>query len=468
MPNDLCRIFVSRKTNDRDVFGANTRAGKDLKLLAEGRLEIFDATLIGFGKKWRDVILEEIGKANILLLILTRPTRNEFDWPLYEAGVFGGLSEAGKNLVCIYPEGELPPDQVSAIQGVEATREYIKKLVKDILCDEEFTSTKEPLHRKNYDENPSMIAAIEQEIYDGINGQPGVEIKNTEYINPHMQLELSDGAKPLGGEVKIISDKETLIALFGLPEPPKIPGFWTWGDIETALTDPEADPSRINLQWMRQLERGFKLEEQLSRMFIGKDEKVWTPEVEIIETYENGIVRITVTFSPQAHQIWLTKTDPAVALATSLSLATRIRYEVIETYLNKRLPAMEGGSDAKKSKGFEALEELINEVQHSGFFARHLSGNNVQDAFKAGDIKAISKIEADYGTIIGPKLGKAIKDKDVEGTEEALKLWKENNAEFFSIGIPRYSNLVGIEGFSIDSGHADVVSLRFVGEGKPD
>ncbi len=144
-PTTICRVFVSRKTTDRLVSEMRRRT---LMNWAPKRLKFFDAAKIEPGAKWRDTIRKELSQANIFFLVLTNPAEDDFDWPLYEAGLFESLEEEDRRrIICIYADSrECPPDQLGDIQGVKATEPAILDLLTRLFQDEGFSLTAEPLN----------------------------------------------------------------------------------------------------------------------------------------------------------------------------------------------------------------------------------------------------------------------------------------------------------------------------------
>lgn len=449
---DICRVFVSRKTTDRQIFGRASANRKKLKTFAPGRLQIFDADEIKPGQDWRKKIRQEIQKADILLLILTRPARKDFDWPLYEAGLFDSL-RGDKRLVCIYPKKKDPkkkggpPDQLADIQGVEATEANLRDFLVRLFTDSEFTNTETPLNADVYEAFPEQIDAIARETYEDVNGVQGEGIYSVSYVNPYIQLLLPSGTKKLTGDTQIKSNMRSLRTLFKLRKEPPESEYWTWAQIEESVDFGREDPQQFNRAWMREAEaaiekllKGKSEDHQIHSRFIAKDSRIWSPEIEIWRAYDNGIKTVDVTFSPDVQDEWLQKAKAPVALAANLNLAVRIRHDLIETYL-RRLPHWEDGDESH----FLELSDLVSTVERNGFFIRWLTKDAWAEAFDIDDTEKVIKMEKDFGQKIYPKLHKALDEKKVKEASDALKLWHTNNTDFLSIGIPQYTRLLKLD-----------------------
>ncbi len=446
-PTEICRVFISRKTSDREVLGGPSTIREKLRGYAANRLEFYDADLIEPGEDWRAAIRREIGRANIFLLVLTRPARNDFDWPLYEAGLFDRYDETGGRLVCLYPEGEELPDQLRNIQGVEATPEKMLKLIEKLFCDKEFTNTIEPVNLEGFTTFKKELETLTDEICDRINGVRDHKLTNVNYVNPYIQLILTPSSKRVDDSAGVDSTERTLRALFGLAPHPPGAERWTWGDIKKAVDLGAEDPDEINRQWMEQLENaiekvksGRQEDQQITGRFIAKDRKLWGPQIEIYRTYNSGTTIVDVTFTPQIHDAWVANAPEPVGLAANLGLASRIRHELIEPYL-RRLPQWKI-NEAARTRGFTELKAVVDVIEHDGFFISQLTNNNFEATFAATDMEKLGRIYQDFQVEIKPLLHRALNEQNVDDMGKALELWRHNNAEFFNIGIPRYTDLL--------------------------
>jgi hypothetical protein len=101
----ICKIFISRKTEDGSILGEETGIRQELIRLGRDQLKFYDADDIRVGDKWRVELRKLLRGCNLLLLILTRHAKNEFGWPLYEAGLFDGLDDPRRSGSSCYTQG---------------------------------------------------------------------------------------------------------------------------------------------------------------------------------------------------------------------------------------------------------------------------------------------------------------------------------------------------------------------------
>ncbi len=417
---------------------------------APKRLKFFDAAKIEPGAKWRDTIRKELSQANIFFLVLTNPAEDDFDWPLYEAGLFESLEEEDRRrIICIYADSrECPPDQLGDIQGVKATEPAILDLLTRLFQDEGFSLTAEPLNEGLTEDDLRPIA---RDIADDINRVQSGRVSNVEYINKYIQLHLPPGASSLDPDMGIESDKESLRKLFGLGRKPPDSKQWTWGKIGKKVVH-KKDPDGFNRRWTKQLEdivsalkRGDDFQ-QLTGRFLAVDGKLYRPELEIYRIYENDRMTIDVTFSEQVQDSWLRTARAPVALAANLALASRVRHELIEPYSRK---VSHWRTEAATADGCAELSELVEGIEHDGYFIAQLTKNQLQEAFDEAETDELDQLRHDYSTSIRPSLDKALRGHDMAELREILKCWKKNNLRFLDIGLHRYSKMLGLAHASV-------------------
>ena len=73
--SDNCKVFVSRKKSDAHVIDKDIISS--LSILAPRRLTFFHDVGIKAGDEWRKKIRSELRDANILILVLTEPAKDD-------------------------------------------------------------------------------------------------------------------------------------------------------------------------------------------------------------------------------------------------------------------------------------------------------------------------------------------------------------------------------------------------------
>ena len=87
------RVFISHKKIDE----ASAKAIRDELAQFSGDLQFFiSGDSIRAGEDWQARLRSELKDSDLLLLLFTEPTR-EWDWCLYEVGLFTDLDTAPKS-----------------------------------------------------------------------------------------------------------------------------------------------------------------------------------------------------------------------------------------------------------------------------------------------------------------------------------------------------------------------------------
>ncbi len=112
------RIFISHKVKDR---GAAEKIRSALKLYGADNLEIFVSERIKPGVRWNEEIVDNLQKADWLLLLYTDPSE-ERDWCLFEAGFFAGCVKGVEDRpVALHTMDVAPPIPLQRWQPVPVT-----------------------------------------------------------------------------------------------------------------------------------------------------------------------------------------------------------------------------------------------------------------------------------------------------------------------------------------------------------
>lgn len=111
------RIFISHKSHD----GVEAEELQSLLLrYASSAMEIFCSEQITPGTPWLEWIQEKLVGSNMLLLLFTDPSL-DWDWCLYEAGLFTDLRGKGRQtVVCIHDPNKEPPPPLKHLQSLPA------------------------------------------------------------------------------------------------------------------------------------------------------------------------------------------------------------------------------------------------------------------------------------------------------------------------------------------------------------
>jgi hypothetical protein len=127
-------VFVSHKHDDHKC--AVTVKTELERLGGSGRIECFvSGSDLSAGSDWNAKIRSQLLKSHLLVLLFTEPSQN-WDWCLYEAGLFSSLGAAEDlSVVCLYHPQGASPRPLSNLQGVlvqdDAVQRFLNQLCKE-------------------------------------------------------------------------------------------------------------------------------------------------------------------------------------------------------------------------------------------------------------------------------------------------------------------------------------------------
>ena len=123
--DDTFSVFISHKQDDHEVA---VKVKKALEGLAQRPKQI-DCFVSGVditaGTDWRREIRSRLATSHLLLLLFTEPSRN-WDWCLYETGLYTRFDKLEKNavsaVVCLFHPSQASPSPLADLQGVPASQ----------------------------------------------------------------------------------------------------------------------------------------------------------------------------------------------------------------------------------------------------------------------------------------------------------------------------------------------------------
>jgi hypothetical protein len=129
VPDDRFRIFVSHKHSDAALARAVQDAIESLSPALECWVSGED---ISSGSDWNRAITVALSRSHLLLLLFTAPSRN-WDWCLFEAGLFIQFSQAAdedvRSVVTVFDPAGGSPRPLAGVQGVPAEPAALAKFL---------------------------------------------------------------------------------------------------------------------------------------------------------------------------------------------------------------------------------------------------------------------------------------------------------------------------------------------------
>jgi TIR domain len=165
--NDVFMVFISHKQDDHALA---VEVKKALEGLAPRPKQI-DCFVSGIditaGMDWRRAIRSHLAKSHLLMLLFTAPSRN-WDWCLYETGLYTRFDKFEKNevsaVVCLFDPSQASPSPLADLQGVPADIDKLRAFL-DLLCRQTWKisdgwrlgALAPDIHRKKVDEAARAI-----------------------------------------------------------------------------------------------------------------------------------------------------------------------------------------------------------------------------------------------------------------------------------------------------------------------
>src|SRR5262245_19750814 len=129
--DDVFTVFISHKHEDHALA---VEVKKALEGLA--RPNLIDCFVSGIditaGMDWRREIRSVLARSHVLILLYTAPSKN-WDWCLYETGLYTRFDKAAENevssVVCLFNPGQASPSAIADLQGVPAETDKIRNFL---------------------------------------------------------------------------------------------------------------------------------------------------------------------------------------------------------------------------------------------------------------------------------------------------------------------------------------------------
>jgi len=129
--DDVFTVFISHKHDDHALAVEVKRA---MEGLSPGLIDCFVSGIdITAGMDWRHEIRSVLARSHLLLLLFTAPSKN-WDWCLYETGLYTRFdqTEVG-SVVCLFNPGQAAPSPLADLQGVPADTDKVRTFL-DRFC----------------------------------------------------------------------------------------------------------------------------------------------------------------------------------------------------------------------------------------------------------------------------------------------------------------------------------------------
>lgn len=418
------QIFISHKSKDFEKASAVERV---LRTFTD-QIEFNIAANMPNGDNWSRWIKEKLSRSDILLLLYTDPSE-EWDWCLYEAGLFTPLDRDDyRRVICIYAQDSDPPRPLGLLQGVQATRREIRKLLRTLLITNEFTPDRPPLRPGLQEEALDGAAAEIASLFSPIARQ------RVDLI-PRLSIRLPHGASldndlPADAHVELKANAAEIVANLLLEST-------TWGALRTAV------PRQDGTFWLDELARaaravahGQKPLPISSTFRAATGGQIYRPVLLNVETKGDQPLLFSVGLVPEYAPETDFIGDQSGSVFHLIRIANRFRWEILEPFMRRARQLRNGEA---RQIFCRQLQESILLIEAESEKAGYLEQDNVIRAFdEPEDIELVEDLyEQWYG--VRADLMQAIEDLDIERIVAKLKSLKQANIQFMEISTRRYA-----------------------------
>lgn len=342
---DAVNIFISHKVIDE-------QAAVEIKCALERlgdpeRLKVFVSEHIEGGTDWFRRIQERLVDSNLLLLLYTDSTQ-DWDWCMYEAGLFTDLKGGDfRRIACIHATGE-PPEPLKHLQGIKAEPDNILTLLNDLFLKKSFLKLDCPLspelatQKSKIQEEATYISKLlkrkkVESHYYGLH--LFIHVENPDDITPER----------VPPDSVVTSDQPLTWDLFD-----KQPGRWRWAALEN-----EARANKDQM-WLQELAEAIYRAKKMKKIYpirstflCRADMKNYRPILYRSDRLANNTIVFKVLFYQESSWQFVNVPDQTATLVTALIVSTRLRHEVLKPYLRR----------LRSSAGAEEIEEACTQIQ---------------------------------------------------------------------------------------------------------
>jgi len=317
------KVFFSYKLKDEAVASALV---KQIRGIAGEKLKITYAKEFETGKDYREKILRATRNANWFILLLPDPA-DDWDWCLYESGLFRAKKLPGDRLICIHYKGNKIPDQISNFNAVAASRDKLAAFLHELFC------RPNPIPGMNAINTAADVESIAETIESIVS--PPSSLKTVpfhEFVSVRIRVENPLATNDDLNEMEVVDGTPGKLQLFGKGERPA-----TWGDLTDQVIDENNDCWRTELRRALRAARNKNIPDDIHATFTGDNGKHYLPvlhakvQVEATGKIDSYIIDFIEDIKVTDHCSSLP--ESLRVLSVALRLAFRFRWEILE---NKR------------------------------------------------------------------------------------------------------------------------------------
>lgn len=431
--SDKVNIFISHKTSDEQTAVHIRDILKGFDDDENPMMEFYLSEEIIGGDKWYDWITSRLKSANLLILLFTDPTL-DWDWCLYEAGLFDLLDgDHHRRTICLHSPATDPPAPLKHLQAYSASTEKTAKFLDQLFIGTDLTGLDKPVARwlKNV---PEKRDAAAKEIAELINRVPKISEWHTKYMFIHVRDPEEITVDRIPPDAKVEAKEKTL-ELFDRPD-----GLWEWKDLEKK--------ARLgnDQRWLDELAMAMtsvaqgNLPESVQAIFHPlRGSAMYRPILYRADKLADGSIKFKILFCEDVS--WQVQNAPPKlqSLLTSLVMATRFRYELLQKFLDHNGKLVNG---APKEDICLQIKHAMLSIESESSSRGLLDKLNLTRAFtSAEDQQAVSDMFDEWYNIRGEMFDE-LNQIRCSSAEHLLNKLACMNSQFLSLALKGFQNLL--------------------------
>lgn len=426
--NDQIEIFFSYKIKDEAVASDVVR---QIRAIAGKKLHITYAKEFETGKDYRENILRATRNANWFILLLPDPA-DDWDWCLYESGLFRAKKLPGDRLICIHYKGNKIPDQISNFNAVAASKEKLTVVLHELFCEPN------PVPGMSAINTDADVASIAQKI-ESVVSPPS--LLKTFPFHDFVSVSIPDD-NPLAAnddlnEMQIVDATPGKLLLFGKSERPA-----TWGALTDQVIDESNDYWRTELRHALRAARNKNIPDDIHATFTGHNGKHYLPVLHAkVQVEATGKIHsYLIDFVEDIKAIDHTSLPEGLhILAIAMRLAFRFRWEILENRRFQDHVMCEEEADEIRM----LIDRIMLEATQAGLHNAEQLKQQFQSKDHIGEIDAMfikwHGLMNHEGTGL---LDEALRQRNAAGAARILKELSPLNKAFLKIVSERFTEML--------------------------
>ena len=430
--NNKIDVFFSYKSKDEITA---RKVVEQLRVFAGDKLRITYAADFprDAGTNWNKKIRESIKKAQWFILLLPDPSA-DWDWCLFETGMFRGkmVSDKVNRLFCLHHPDVQPPPQIKEFQAIKAEMDIVQSFLKMVYLDKDPIPGMDPI---NPHITTDLLEGIAETIANAIS-PPRLKRSHFErYVmlkieNPD-QLQCPDDLN----SATILETDDLTLNLFGKRRVPE-----SWGRLIENVVDPECEN-----RWLMELCVSIKkaasntIFKPIQATFenYGRGKNYLPMLYAMDERTDGSIEDFKILFVEEVSARIYNKHIPKSiqALMTSLRLAYRFRWELIERFNNIEMT----------KEHIQQFKDILERIENEGRSRGLLDPSKLCANFNQEESNEIVDMYKKWWELRNDRndgeLDKAIENEDGEKIQQLLPTLTGINQRFLNLAAIRLQEL---------------------------